>query len=197
MSKDDEPQIEVTGLGPIVQTWPKARKDAHLRARRLRVEQAELRGLTVRRIAEAVQVDVHTAHDDLKHVRAARSEAFGETIIREQRELEHARLEDTRSRIVGDMQSRPAQGDQPAVPAKLTAWQGYRLLLQVGRQKAELLGLNVPQKVHLQEIPAGDPSAEGLEEAERPQTLAELLGTSTENASELARVIHMATKRGA
>lgn len=190
-------KIEVTGLGPIVQTWPKARKEAHLSARRLRVEQAELRGLSVRRIAEAVQVDVHTAHDDLKHVRAARSEAFGETMIREERELERARLEDTRSRIVGDMTARPERDGQPAVPAKLTAWQGYRLLLQVSRQKSELLGLNVPQKVHLTEIPAGDPSADGLEEAERPRTLADLLGGDREAAGKLAEVIHMATKRGA
>ena len=198
---DEEPQL---GVGPAPKPEDGAARqliDAHLEARRITVERLELQGLSQRAIADAVRVDVATVNRDLKVIRANRREAFGESTVLEQRDVTLARLEGERARVLSNMADDPgdptATPPRPARPAKLTVWQGERLLLQIEKQRAELLGLNVPQRVHLAEIPPGDPSADGLEEAEKPRTLADLLGGNTEAAGALAEVIHMATRRGA
>jgi len=177
--------------------------DAHLEARRIRVENLELQGLSQRRIADAVGVNVAQVNRDLAVVRAARREAFGASTVLHNRDLSAARLENERRQVLVDMAGDPgdptATPPRPAKAPSLTAWQGHRLLLQIEKQRAELMGLNVPTRIHLAEIPAGEADTSGLEEAPRARTLADLLGddAGTVKPSELAKVLHMATHRSA
>lgn len=187
----------ITGHGPIDPKWPKARKDAHVEARRIQAELFEIRGQTVRQIAAATGVDVHTAHDDLKVIRANRRAAFGEITVREHRDMTGERLEEERRRVILDMTDDPGDPNavppRPAKPATLTRWQGHRLLLQIEKQRCDLFGLNAPAKVQLQEFTQDDEAHGSMDEAPRERTLADLVGDPSV-AGQLAKVLHLADR---
>lgn len=187
----------ITGHGPIDPKWPKARKDAHVEARRIQAELFEIRGQTVRQIAAATGVDVHTAHDDLKVIRANRRAAFGEITVREHRDMTGERLEEERRRVILDMTDDPGDPNavppRPAKPATLTRWQGHRLLLQIEKQRCDLFGLNAPAKVQLQEFTQDDEAHGSMDEAPRERTLADLAGDPAV-AVQLAKVVHLADR---
>ena len=199
MSADDTPTT-ITGIGPIDPRWPKARKAAHLEARRIMVEQYEIDGMTARAIARLIGVDVHTAHDDIKAVREKRREAFGAVTVRQHRDMTGERLEQERRRIIADMTDDPGDPDatppRPARSATLTRWQGHRLLLQVEKQRADLYGLNAPAKVQLQEFAPEDEGHESLDEAPKERTLGDILTANPEAATALAEVIHLSERAG-
>jgi hypothetical protein len=190
-------EIRVTGMGPIDPKWPKARKQAHVEARRILVEQEEQRGATQRQMASSLGVDLHTINDDLKAVRNARREAFGAVTVREHRDMTALRLEEERRRVIVDMT--PDPGDPNAIPprsaraATLTRWQGHRLLLQIERQRCDLFGLNAPAKVQLQEFTQDDEAHGSMDEAPRERTLADLAGDPAV-AVQLAKVVHLADR---
>ena len=189
--------VRVTGIGPIDPKWPKARKTAHVEARRILVEQEEQRGATQRQMASALQVDLHTINDDLKAVREARRQAFGSVTVREHRDMTALRLEEERRRVIIDMTDDP--GDPEAIPprparkATLTRWQGHRLLLQIEKQRCDLFGLNAPAKVQLQEFAADDDAHESMDEAPKERTLEDLVGDPSV-AGQLAKVLHLADR---
>lgn len=189
--------VRTTGIGPIDPKWPKARKQAHVEARRILVEQEEQRGATQRQMATSLQVDLHTINDDLKAVREARRQAFGSVTVREHRDLTALRYEEERRRVIVDMTDDP--GDPNATPprqarkATLTRWQGHRLLLQIEKRRCDLFGLNAPAKVQLQEFTQDDDAHGSMDEAPRERTLADLVGDPAV-AEQLAKVVHLADR---
>jgi hypothetical protein len=183
------------GHGPAPTPGPKRLIQEWVELRQIRVEGFQLDGLSVRRIAELVGVDVATAHRDIKAIRERRRAEVGEAGVREHRDLTLMRLEQQRSRVLRDMEDWPADPDRdiPARPARLTTWQGNRLLLQIEKQRADLLGLNAPAKVQLQEFAADDDAHESMDEAPKERTLEDLVGDPSV-AGELAKVLHLADR---
>lgn len=199
MSEPETPE-PMKGYGPAPTHGPKKLISEWVELRQARVENLQLDGLSVRRIAEIVGVDTATAQRDIQMIRARRREEVGATGLREHRDLTLARLEQQRSRILVDMADDP--GDPTATPprperkAVVTRWQGHRLLLQVEKQRAELLGLNAPAKVQLQEFAPEDEGHETLDEAPKERTLGDILTANPEAATALAEVIHLSERAG-
>jgi transposase len=164
--------------------------EAHLEARRIMVEKHDLAGLSQRKIAELVGVHVSQVHRDLQVIRRQRREAFGASTVIEQRDVTLARLEEERAHVL-ECAGRGEAGVRPK--DSLTQWQASRLILQIEKQRAELLGLNVPTKVALAEIPVGEEDTSGLAEAEKPVTLRDFLATTGIEASSanVAKALHM------
>jgi hypothetical protein len=183
------------GHGPAPADAPKRLVEEWVELRQIRVEALQLDGLSVRRIAELVGVDVATAHRDIKTIRERRRAEIGEAGVREHRDLTLVRLEQQRSRVLRDMEDWPGDPDRdvPARPARMTAWQGNRLLLQIEKQRADLLGLNAPAKVQLQEFAPEDEAHGSMDEAPRERTLADLAGDPAV-AEQLAKVVHLADR---
>lgn len=192
-----KPEPKTTGVGP---SKPKGGRPAngsaareHIEERRQRVETLELQGATIRQMAELLQVDYRTIWDDVQAVRKQRREHYvdlGQDVVQE-RDLELARLERQRVQIEKVL----SRTENPPTVVQVT--QLHRTLLGVAKRKAQLLGLDAPAKFTLNGIAAGaeETDGEGIEELERPRTLGDLLQGG--NATDLARVIHMSTKKKA
>ena len=133
----------VKGVGPAKpnggrpgRSGPKAAEErAHIEARRATVEHLETAGVTMRKIAEAVQVDVSTVWDDVQAIRKRRRNEFAGADLQVERDLELARLEQQRSQL--------------SAAAAKGVTNAHTALLQIATRKAKLLGLDAPQQVHL------------------------------------------------
>lgn len=190
-----KPEPKTTGVGP---SKPKGGRPAngsaareHIEERRQRVETLELQGATIRQMAELLQVDYRTIWDDVQAVRKQRREHYvdlGQDVVQE-RDLELARLERQRVQIEKVL----SRTENPPTVVQVT--QLHRTLLGVAKRKAQLLGLDAPAKFTLSGTGVGaeETDGEGIEELERPRTLGDLLQGG--NATDLARVIHMSTKK--
>lgn len=91
------------GIGPVKPGGGRARKGAeraHLEARRIKVEQLELAGHSIRAIAKRVHIAEGTVVKDLKAIRQARRVEWGSATVEEHRDRELTRLEDMRRQLL-------------------------------------------------------------------------------------------------
>jgi hypothetical protein len=138
------PAQRPTGIGPTkpVGVPKKGAERAHLEARRLKVEQYELAGMSVRKIAERVEVSPGTVMDDLRAIRAARRAEWGQATVEEYRDRELVRLEAQRLELADALVS--IEDDDIEAMAKL-----HLRLLQLHDRVTRLLGLAAPTKVEV------------------------------------------------
>ena len=198
MSEPEPVQQPPKGYGPAPVNAPKKLVEEWVHLRQIRVEALDLDGVPQRRIGEIVGVDAATVNRDLKAIRERRRAEVGELGVREHRDLTLARLEQQRGRVLLDMEDRPERDGEdgkmiPARPARMTSWQGNRILLQIEKQRADLLGLNAPAKVQLQEFAPDDDAHESMDEAPKERTLEDLVGDPSV-AGQLAKVLHLADR---
>lgn len=140
---NDQAPAKVTGKGPAKPKGGRparsgaqaARERAHIEARRATVEFMHLNGATIRQIAEQVEVDVHTVHDDLSAIRERRRNEHAAVDLTAHRDLELDRLEQQRKQL--------------APLAAKGVLGAHRELLGIAKRKAQLLGLDAPQQVAL------------------------------------------------
>lgn len=125
-----------TGIGPAKPKGgrpAKGAEQAHIAARRARVESLELAGASLSQMATAVEVDKATVIADLRKIRDARREHHAGGDLDAMRDLELARLEQQRSQLAPSA----ARGTIAA----------HTALIRVAERKAKLLGLDAPQQV--------------------------------------------------
>lgn len=195
------PEPKTTGVGPSKPDGGRPANGSaaqeHIEERRQRVETLELQGATMRQMAELLRVDYRTIWDDVQAIRKQRRERYvdlGQDVTQE-RDLELARLERQRVQIEKTLGIQPddQQGRKP--PTYTQQAQLHRTLLGIAKRKADLLGLDAPVKFRIGGEGAGaeETDGEGMDELPRPTTLGDLLAGA--NGAEVAKVIHMATKR--
>lgn len=170
------------GIGPMRPQGGKPvtlRDKAHIEVRRARAEAMELAGATIKAIAETLQVDYHTAYDDILAIRKARRERAAGVDLETERQLELERLEQQRLDLNKKLQANP--GDV----------QVHRILIRLAERKSNLLGLDTPARVKYAELAPGDSAVDGFEEIKKAPTLAELVGDKADGA-DLAKVLYLA-----
>jgi hypothetical protein len=140
-------QKRPTGTGPAKPAGrpKKGAEQAHVEARRIRVEQLELSGLSIRRIAMELEVSAGTVTDDLRKIRAERRAALGSETIDELRDRERIRLERQHNQIEALM----AVAMASAVPDLDVLGRLHLRLLQVHDRLVRLVGLASPEKVEV------------------------------------------------
>jgi hypothetical protein len=140
-------QTRPTGTGPAKPAGRprKGAEKAHVEARRVRVEQMELSGWSIRRIADELEVSPSTVSDDLRAIRHERRAALGSETIDELRDRERIRLESQHDRIEALIDDAMAA----LVPDLDVLGRLHLRVLQVHDRLVRLAGLAAPEKVEV------------------------------------------------
>lgn len=158
---------------PVYRPGRPTRDQARLIAqRRGKVELLHLNGASVRTIAREVHVSRSTVNDDLKAIRRRWRHDGAGADLEDERQLELQRLELQRRQLAVVANGNPEAN--PPTPPDLEA---HRVLVQIARRKAALLGLDAPKRIYV----AGDGSDPG--EGVSTPTLVEMLTSYGEQSA--------------